>query len=41
LIELQLRMPGAGVTFWNVWDLPLWLWRSYALVLDHMNTKEG
>ena len=32
MIRLSMLVPS--VTVWNVWDLPLWAWRSYAAVVD-------
>lgn len=25
---------GAGITVWNVWDLPVWAWRRYCAEQD-------
>lgn len=30
---------GAGITVWNVWDLPLWAWRTYAAEVDRLREE--
>ena len=29
-----------GITPWNVWDLPYWLWVQYAEVVDQRVTEQ-
>lgn len=37
MIELSILVPS--VTVWNVWDLPLWAWRSYARYVDDQRQR--
>lgn len=37
VIDLSLIVPS--ITPLNVWDLPLWAWRSYAAVVDDQREK--
>jgi hypothetical protein len=34
-----MSLLGAGLTVWNVWDLPVWAWRSYAAVVDEQHRQ--
>lgn len=36
-IDLSLLVPS--VTVWNVFDLPLWAWRSYKSYVDRERRK--
>ena len=37
MIDLSLIVPSINPI--NVWDLPLWAWRSYAAVVDDQRQK--
>lgn len=36
---IQMSLIGAGLTVWNVWDLPVWAWRSYAHLVDEQERR--
>lgn len=33
LLDLTILVPS--ISPWNVWDLPLWLWRGYEKYIDN------
>lgn len=37
MIHLSIEVPS--ITVHNVWDLPLWAWRSYAAYIDDLERR--
>jgi hypothetical protein len=37
VIDLTIEVPS--ITVHNVWDLPLWAWRSYANYIDDLRRR--